>query len=391
MEIFCSRFMKGIKNDVINNIFSILENSKEWKIKEPEEWNPIDYSSYLWNTGIANFYFKFFNCIERFNENINENDMSIGFRPVSLDISRAWAQEKKWIYHKCRFCKNIKEKHSKLDENKVTATWQCPIRSDAITQIPMRYTYPGSYVPITFDIENKDDGMVEILKWGYKSRIWHFELSIFDNRFREEKIYPDGMKEMTMDDKWERVNGHNLMMEFDCTKERVNGKGIRRNFFEDGDKIIENAQRIIDIINSEINSKGILDYEWWFSGNGIYFIMNYKLNDVSKMGDNDSSRAEYFKKIIRKWAKYQLVIIKLLKENKVNYINLDYKEQFIRSYVKAPYSLHRKYDRIVLPLTSFFGSNDKVNLLESEWRKYTNARNIDKDFIYINGIKGVNI
>lgn len=352
---------------------SKLKDNNNYKSVSPRNWSCTDYACYLYNSGVADFYYDFFNCIDRDNK-------SIGFRPPSIDINRAWAIEKQFLIHGCY--KHKGERHSKLllDEKYPTATWVCP-ETGWKTQIPHRYTNVGSYIPITFDIENKKKGMSDIIDLGYKSRIWHFEMSIFGNKWRGENIFPDRLKVHTQGEKWDRVIGHNLIMEFDTTDERINGENVRRDIMEEGDKVIENAQKIIDIINNEMTKNKIGAYEWWFSGGGIYFLLNYRLNDITRKEHRDSNLS-WFNSILYKWDKYQSsVIIKKIKDEKVRYIGLDHKVQFIRSYLKAPYSLHRRFDRIVLPLTGFFGGNDKIDLMSSDWRMYVHPGNIDREFI----------
>lgn len=359
----------------IANRLEFIKNDDEWKLKNPSEWNCINYVEYLLQTGIAEYYYNFFNCIDKKGE-------SYGFRPPSIDISRSWAVENNFLIHRCY--KHKGEKHCKLDKRFVTATWICP-ESGWKSQIPHRYTNIESYIPITFDLENREKGIMEVLELGYKARIWHFEMSIFKKIFREESIFPDHLKIHTQADKWNRVFGHNLMMEFDTTGERIKGETIRRDIMEEGDKVIENAQKIIELINEEMHKIGIKTYEWWFSGGGLYFILNHRLNDETRKKDGNSN-LEWFNGQLYKWDKYLGVIItRLLADNKIKYIGLDYKLQFIRSYLKAPFSLHRRFDRIVLPLTGFFGGNDKINLISADWRKYIYPRNIDKGFI--NNIK----
>lgn len=355
----------------IENRLELIKSNNEWKLKEPSQWNCINHVGYLFQSGVADYYYNFFNCTDRKGE-------SYGFRPPSIDISRSWAIENKFLIHSCY--KHKGEKHCKLDERYVTATWICP-ESGWKSQIPHRYTYIGSYIPITFDLKNREKGIMELLELGYKARIWHFEMSIFKNIFRGEKIFPDHLKIHTQGEKWDRVVGHNLMMEFDTTDERINGENVRRDIMEDGDKVIENAQKIIELINGEMNKIGIKTYEWWFSGGGLYCILNSRLNDETRK-KNGEHNLEWFNGQLYKWDKYQSsVIINKIKNEKVRYIGLDHKAQFIRSYLKAPYSLHRRFDRIVLPLTGLFGGNDKIDLNTSEWRKYIHPKNINKDLI----------
>lgn len=349
---------------------------KNYKQIEPRDWNPIDYVSYIYDSGVIDYYWNFYNCID--------GGISFGFRPPSIDISRTWAIEKKFYIHKCY--KHKGEKHSELllDNKYPTATWMCP-KSKWKTQIPHRYNEMGGFVPIAFDINDKNRGLLEILKLGYKARIWHFEMSIFKNIFRGESIFPDRLKIHTQGDKWERVSAHNLIMEFDTTEKRENGENVRRDFMEEGDKIVVNAQKIIDSINGEMDKVGISAYEWWFSGGGLYFLLHHKLNDEARKDesrkDKNSTNLQWFNSELYMWDKYLVKILQLLEKEKVRYIGLDYKKQFIRSYLKAPYSLHRRFDRITLPLTGFFGGNDRIDLMGSGWRRYIYPKNMGRDII----------
>ncbi len=52
----------------------------EWKSKQPNEWSPTDYSRYLYESGIAEYYYNFYNCID------DKTKQSYGFRPPSAHI-----------------------------------------------------------------------------------------------------------------------------------------------------------------------------------------------------------------------------------------------------------------------------------------------------------------
>jgi len=357
-------------SSIYHNVTNILRSNKEYMSKEPKLWSCFDYSSYLYNAGVADYYYDLFNCIV--------DGKSIGFRCPSIDVSKSWAVDKKMLIHNCKFHKGVK--HSKLDMNRPTATWVCPERSDAITQIPHRHTYAGSHIPITFDVNDKNAGIVEILKRGNEARIWHAEMSIFKNEFRFEKTYPEGDNETTMQEKWERITSHNLFMEFD-TKEDSTGE--RKDIMTEGDLVIREAQKVINIVNQMLWKAGIEAYEWFFSGGGLYIILHRKLNDISQKNNRKSewTNLAWFNNSIYKWTKWQLEVIANMKKEKVRFIDLDYKKQFVRIFLKAPFSIHRKWDRNVLPLTQFFGSNEAIDLSSSKWRKYIIPKNINPKFV----------
>lgn len=350
-------------SSVYHNITNMLRSNKGYLEKEPRTWSCFDYSSYLFNSGVADYYYDLYNCMV--------DGRSAGFRCPSIDVSREWAVSKKMLVHNCKFHKGVK--HSPLDMNKVTATWVCPERSDAITQIPHRHTYAGSYIPITFDVEDKREGIVEILKRGYEARIWHVEMSMFDNRYRLEKTFPEGKNETTMQEKWERAKGHNLFMEFDT---REDSTGERKDIMTDGDLVIREAQKLIDIVNDMLWDAGIEVFEWFFSGGGVYVVLHWKLNCAERKKEGWSNLTWYNHNIY-KWTKWQLGVIKKLKEEKVRFIDLDYKKQFVRIFIKAPFSLHRKWDRNVLCWTKYFGGNEEIDLSSEGWRKYILPKNIN--------------
>lgn len=390
-----------------------------WREKEPKDWNCDDYVSYIKDTGIDNFYFNFFNVMERVS---NKRDgkmgeyMSLGFRCPSIDLSRVWAMEQKFLFHRCKI-HNLK--HSELETGREfpTATWRCPEgeiskisnKSIGITQIPHRYDYSkGNYIPITFFLNDYSKGKELIWSIGRKARIWHTEMSIFSNKFRDSSIFPDKILDKWDDkgraEKLERVVGCSLRLEFDTTKEKigdVNGvpKYGRRDFMEEGDKVIENAQKIIDFMNEEMYSRfgfGIDDFEWWFSGDGLYLITRRGLycEDVrinNKVWKNWSGH-RFYNHIWNYWNYYSIRLKKDITDSDydIRYINIDYKTQFLRSYIKVPFSLHRKYDRVTLPLTSMFKGNNQIDLNLSWWRKFIMTENITRNFVEKTGSK-VNI
>ncbi len=215
-------------------------------------------------------------------------------------------------------------------------------------------------------------------------------MSCFDNIWRNKTIFPDNMKIHTQEEKWERVKAHNLIFEFDTTEERIEidntKKFVRRDILEEGDKIITNAQNLVELINNSLPSSIVNVSEWWFSGGGLYFITPHQLNSISLNNisrvPEGTTRHHYFNLKLAKWNKYERSIVeKLIKDNKIHYLKLDDNKQFIRYYIKSPYSLHNKFDRSVLPLTTFFGNNDNIDLIGSNWRKYIDPKNINKQFI----------
>lgn len=354
-------------SSIFCNVTNILRSNRGYRDIEPKLWSCFDYSSYLYNSGVADYYYDLFNCVV--------DGESIGFRCPSIDVSKVWAIDKKMMIHNCKFHKGVK--HSKLNMNKPTATWECPDRSDAITQIPHRHSFAGSYIPITFSMDDRQRGIVEILKRGNEARIWHAEMSVFKNQFRFEKTYPEGKNSTTMGEKWERVTAHNLFMEFDT---REDSSGQRKDIMTDGDLVIREAQKLIGVINQMLWKVGIEAFEWFFSGGGLYIILHRRVNDESYK-EKDWTNLKWFNHNIYKWTKWQLEVIENLKKEKVRFIDLDYKNQFVRIFLKAPFSLHRKWDRVVLPLTQFFGSNEEINLSSSDWRKYILPKNITPRFV----------
>lgn len=362
---------KGFTLDNYIEKFESYDKKNNWQRLIPNEWDTMDYASYMYNTGLTDHYYNFYNCID-------DDGKSYGHRYPSLNVSRAWGVESGFLTHACK--KHDYKKHSVISLEEPALQWICPFDGNK-TQIPHRHTYPGSNVFINYDIDDKYNGIFQILQNAYKTRSWHFEMCIIKNEFRGLPTYPDDhIKLNNKDEKWERVRALNNVMEFDTTRETGKG-GKRRDFMEKGDMVIINTQKIIDIINSKMDDVGIEEYEFWFSGDGLYFIMNNGFNDES-LKDKDVSNVEWFNHRIKCWEKYQNTFIKpLLKENKVRYIELDDRLQHIRLNYKAPFSLNRRYDRIVLPLTAFFDGNDKIDLSSSGWRKYIYPRYIHKKFV----------
>lgn len=348
----------------------------DFKNIEAKYWKMNDYSDYVIKNGIDEFYYKFFNCID-------SNGKSKGFRCPSIDVSRTWAQEHKFILHACS--DRSHPKHSVLNNEFPTAVWECPEGKQSVT-IPHRYDMKAAlpYIPYTFDLKNKEIGIRRITDLAKEARIWHYELTTFDNKYRNVPITPLGMKlkkkELTTEEKWERTVSHNLIFEIDTRRETGN-TAKRWNFFgEKKDMIIKNAQKMINIINNYFHEQNIINFNWFFSANGLYFVLDSDFVSA-KNTPKKGNVAQYYKETLHRWEKKNNEIQALLNKNKIMYLELDIKEQFVRTYIKAPFSLHRKYDRIVLPLTAFFGSNDNINLNSNDWIEMTKPKNITYDFI----------
>ncbi len=363
---------------ILNEGLDSLKDYVEYKSKEPKTWLPIDYTSFMYNTGIAEFYWKLYNCIE---DQSDQSNQSTGFRIPAIDISRTWALENNFLTHKCRIHKNEKHSNLQIDMNVPTATWKCPLsnKKDAQTQIPHRYMKSGFYVPVTFSTD-KYQGIIDVLRLGYRARIWHTELAIFKNDYRGKSIFPDNYINVDLNEKSERVKAITLSIDFDTKKDENN---IRRDILQKDDKILENAQKIINIVTDYLHKKDITDFEWWFSGGGIYLIMHHSvcLEQHKYISNSQYNNRQYYNMTFYQWNKFKIEIKKMLEKEKVMYIGVDDGLQFIRYYIKAPYSLHRRYDRLVLPLSGMFKDNENINLLSNKWRHYIDPRNMTQDFV----------
>lgn len=348
----------------------------DFKSIEPKNWKMKDYGDYVSENEIDEFYYKFFNCI-------SSNGESKGFRCPSIDVSRTWAEEHKFILHACS--DRSHPKHSVLNNKFPTAVWECPKGKQSVT-IPHRYDMKAKqpYIPYIFDLNNKEKGIKRIRNLAKEARIWHYELTTFDNNYRNVPITPLGMvfkgKELSTEEKWNRTVSHNLIFEIDTRRETEN-TAKRWNFFGDKkDKIIKNAQKMIETINNYFHEKNINNFEWFFSANGLYFVLNSDFVNIKNIPKNGNI-AEYYKETLHKWEKKNNEIQSLLSKKKIMYLELDIKEQFVRTYIKAPFSLHRRYDRIVLPLTAYFDNNEDIDLNTNGWIDMTKPKNIDSSFI----------
>lgn len=366
--------LNNFEKILLNEGVTSLSKNIEYKTKEPKTWLPLDYISFMYNTGIAEFYWKFYNCMNKVEDGSYSSD---GFRIPAIDISRTWAIENNFLTHKCKVHKNEKHSNLQIDVNVPTATWMCPFstKKDAQSQIPHRYRKDGLYVPVTFSTD-LDQGIIDVLRLGYRARIWHTELSMFKNEYRGKSIFPDNYINVDLNEKSDRVKAITLAIDFDATRDE---SGSRRDILQEGDKILENTQKIINIVTNYLYEKGITDFEWWFSGGGIYLVMHHTV--CAEQYKDIYTNRQYYNLMFYKWNKFKLEVKNLLEKEKVMYIGVDDGLQYIRYYIKGPFSLHRKYDRTTLPLTGMFGDNEKIDLLTSNWRHYIDPRNITRDFV----------
>lgn len=340
--------------------------SNDFRNIEAKHWKGKDYQEFVIENEIDEFWYKFYNVIE--------NNKSTGFRKPSLEMARVVAKKK----HKCRN-KDCSEKALLL--NKLNhAKWQCP-KCNTYVGSPHRYKSFGSYIPYTFSLDNKTAGLNYIRKLSAETRTWYYEQSISRNEFRNTNIYPERLNLTTLEEKWNMIFAYNLAIDFDAKKD---SKGNRHDFF--GNKkvnMLKNAQNLIELSNAYIIDELKIssnDFEWYFSGNGLYLIiMKNIINDTFK--PNKMSNMEYFDRWCQGWNSETQTINDILSDNKVKFIDADLQTKFLRSYIKSPFSLHLTFDRICLPLTAYFGNNENIDLNNESWVDATQPKNITSDLV----------
>lgn len=326
--------------------------------------------------GIDSIYLDFYSAAY-ITDDINNPGKKIkkykGFYPCSVDTSRAWAIDSGFMKHRCIRKAHRGLNHCELVMDSNVATWRCP-ETGTESVSPHRHKDYVNRIPQDF-VEDTD-----ILKMARKARTWYWELSLLDNQYRDVSYFPKKMTSMDdYDRQWDRVIWHPFMLEIDATKEDNRG---RRDLLSKR-VYLEEANLFIYTINEHlINSMGIAGdrFEWWFSGNGLYCILNPYLNSYF-VKPNGESNSDYFKKNLAFWNNHVDKLAESTELKRIKYVNIDNKEQHMRSYIKTPFSLHQDYDRPCLPLTCMFGGNGRIDLTSSLFMRMVDPRNLTKELI----------
>lgn len=333
---------------------------------EAKYWKKQDYQDFIIENEIDEYWYNFYNVIE--------NGKSIGFRKPALEMLKIVAKKK----HKCRNV-DCKEKAILVDGLNY-ARWKCP-KCNTDAGAPHRYKSFGSYVPYTFSLDNKIAGLNHIRKLALETRTWYYEQAISKSEFRNSPIYPERLNLTTTEEKWAMMFNYNLAIDFDAKKSL---KGGRHNFFGDKKpKMLENGQNLIDLSNEYIiDELGLSNdnFEWHFSGNGLYLILKKEIVD-EQFKLKQESNYEFFDKACIGWNVETGKINDILKKNKIKFMDADMQTKSLRTYIKSPFSLHLTFDRICFPLTAYFGNNESINLNNESWIEMTYPKNITNDFI----------
>ncbi len=253
---------------------------------------------------------------------------------------------------------------------------------------PYRYNEAHNFIPITF---NDSEG---IIKYGRKIRTWYWELSLYDNKYRYDSLIPK-VKFENVDDyekQWDKVLMHPLIMEIDASRKgsgsggRNEGRDEKRRDILEKEIYLEAMNEFINIVNKYCIEKLRLgSFEWLFSGNGLYWVGNGYLNSVVvkekliEKGRFEGDNNQFFNKQLFTWDKKLIEIIELTKD--VSYLKVDDHLQYLREYIKTPFSLHQNNDVICLPLTALFGGNDKIDMKSSLFLKMIEPKNLTKVMI----------
>lgn len=347
-------------------MFDKKKQIDDFKNIKPFDWKKEQYKNFIVENEIDKFYFDFYNIINK--------SKSLGFRIPIVEESRIS------IKSKVRNCKNANcTEKAHLRPDIAYAKWRC--KNNHMTGAPSRYAAYTSYVPRVFDISNKAEAIKQIRYLAKKARTWYFEQAIVKNEYRGLPIYPEHKMLSSKSDNWEMRNKYNLLIDFDAKKDNT---GNRHDFFGDKQKVmLSNAQNLMNTSNAYLlDILGIKNnkYEWWFSGNGLYLVLNADyLNEVDSIVGE--SNLEFFEVNCNSFVKESIKLADILNDNKIKYLEVDEQTQFVRSYKKTPFSLHLTYDRISIPLTAFFGKNLDIDLQNKEWIEYTYPKNITPEFV----------
>lgn len=345
------------------------ERQEQWREKVPRTWSTKDHEDFVRDLGIDEIFFDFYNSAYL----NDEGDKCFqGFRACSVDPSRSWAEEHGWLMHPCGHKEHRNMKHSVLSDKPI-ATWVCP-ETGKKSYSPHRYIQGKNFVQIYFDTRN------EVIEYAHKPRVWYWELSLQHLVHRGQVILPKRGMNITDEmysEQWNRVISHPYMLEVDAS--RMNNK--KRRDLLSSDDYLEGAMYFINVINEYLEGRlGIPDdmYEWWFSGNGLYMIINPFYNSIYAK-KKDVKIPDFFKTNLFFWDAEQEKLVKLTKD--VKYVTIDNHSQYLRMYIKAPFSLHGNYDRLCLPLTTIWGDNHKIDLKSDLFKKLVYPKNLTKELI----------
>ena len=368
-----------------------------WREIAPREWSTKHHVQYMKELGLDEVYLNFYNSsfVEKneppceviglagtgWSNGKEYEKKSLGFRACSVDRSYAWALETKFLKHRCKLKIHTGQKHSELSTDYPVASWVCPETGDVSTS-PLRWKEYKKWIPI--DFKSRED----ILRMGGFARTWFWELSLYHNNYRDMELYPVKAigKKITAEEydlQWTRVISHPFILEIDASKED-NTKG-RRDLLSKT-KYLESGNDMIYKINKHLTDEmhiSDVNLEWWFSGNGLYCILNPWLNSFMglryKEGISEKLN-DYFKKQLAYWNNHTDKLMEKLNKQ-IKYLKIDNKPQHLRSYIKTPFSLHQDYDRPCVPLSCLFGGNEKIDLTSSLFLEVMDVRNLKKEII----------
>jgi len=314
---------------------------------------PQDYFELYKNMGCIPYMMKYFHQYD---------DIGIGPMCRALHMSKAYAisqgtgigKDKMW-------CKDHKVSHSDLiiDANVQEMLSRCPVKGN-IHEHPRYYNevFGGSLVTYN-DIESLTRAVTNARTIYFLQFLWKDEVLNYKNpSFRR------GFAELPRTEKRKYITAFIPLLEIDAAnidKEDAS-KGryniLDKNVFED---FITVDGYIKDRFKKFYGGGEDGYFHKAFSGNGLYYI-GYP--NIIKSEDE----------LVRTFRHWVYVfckgIIDYLTDAKLQYIHIDAPFPQWNSYYKIPFTLHKKYNRIAIPLSP-------NNVIELEYiQKYSNPRNI---------------
>lgn len=317
---------------------------------------PQDYTDLYKKMGCIEYMMKFFHIYD---------DIEIGPICRALHMSKAYAISiGKGIGNDKFWCKSHKTSHSDLviDESEKQMRSICPITGKK-HEHPRYYNEVFGGSLITY--ENSDKGIVDMTDTVTNARTVYFLQFLWDPAVLNYKHpgFRRGFAELPREEKKKYIRGFIPLLEIDAADiDSEDAEKGRYDIFDSTvfDEFITADGYIKDVFGRFYGTGGFYKV---FSGNGIYYI-GYP-NMVSSVDELERTWRWWTYKFCRGIKDY-------LGEDGagLKYVHIDAPYPQWNSYYKIPFTLHKKYDRISIPLSQ----DDIINL--EYIKKYSDIENI---------------
>lgn len=290
---------------------------------------PNDYIELYRKMGCTPYIYKFFHQFD---------NLDLGVICRAYHLSKAYAISiRKGIKKDLLWCKEHKKAHSTLitDENVHEMISKCPI--SGITHEHPRYydeVFGGALVTYDNDINKMRTEFSQ-------ARTVYFLQFLWDNKVLNRQNFRRGFSALPQQEKINQIRAFIPLLEIDAADiDKDDAKKGRYDIFQE--KVFNDFKTSDEYITQKFDDLfGTGYFKKSFSGNGIYYI-GYPI-PVNNTDELNKVYRAFIYTFCRK-------IINHLKETDLKYITVDAPFPQWNSYYKIPFTLHKKYNRICIPV-----------------------------------------